>query len=73
MRSNRVMGIPYRCKHAVKIEAYANKDRNHGGNKDDFVGVKDDVTKSPEEEYEGDVNEPGDELHDRYHQIRAVF
>jgi len=59
------LGIPYWCKHAAEIEAYANKDRNHSGNKDDFVDVKDDVTKSPEEKYERDVDKPGDELRDR--------
>jgi len=59
------LGIPYWYEHAVKIEAYANKDRNHGENEDGFVDMKDGVTKSPEEKYEGDVDKPGDELRDR--------
>jgi hypothetical protein len=51
MGFNRVIS-PYWCKHAVKIEADANKDGNHSGNKGDLVDVKDDVTKSPGEKYE---------------------
>jgi hypothetical protein len=43
------LAFPYWYKHAVKIEAYANKDRDHSGNKDGLVDVKKDVTKSPEE------------------------
>jgi hypothetical protein len=65
------LGIPYWCKHAEKIEEYANKDRNHSGNKDGFVDVKDDVTKSPEEKDERDVDKPGDELCDRWQPFGA--
>jgi hypothetical protein len=54
------LGIPYGYKHAAKIEAYAGHDRNHGGNERGHVDLKDDVTKPPEEEYEGDMDKPRD-------------
>ena len=59
------------CKYAVKIGAYANKDRDHDGDKDGFVDVKNDVTKTPEEEYERDVDKPGHELRDRWQALGA--
>jgi hypothetical protein len=59
------LGIPYWCNHAVK--AYANKD-----NKDGFVDVKDDVSRSPEKKYEREIDKLGNELHDRW-QATGVF
>jgi hypothetical protein len=59
------LGIPYRCNRAVKIEANAGSDRNHGGNKNRCVDLPDDVPKPPEKKYEGDVDKPGDGL--RHH------
>jgi len=41
--------IPYGHNHAEKIEAYADHDRNHGGNKNGCVDLQDDVTKPTEE------------------------
>jgi hypothetical protein len=65
------LGIPRWCKHAVKIEAYANKDRNHSDKKDGFVDVEDDVTKPPEEKYEREVDKPGNDFHDRWQALGA--
>ena len=56
MGSNRAIVGSTSVQNAAKIEAHANKGRNHIGNKDDFVDVKDDVTKSPEEKYERDLD-----------------
>jgi len=65
------LGLPYWCNHAVKIEECANEDGNRSGNEDGFVDVKDDVTKSPEEKYERDMNKPGDELHYHWQAFKA--
>jgi hypothetical protein len=48
--------IPYRRNHAVKIEAYTDYERNSGGNKNDGVDLQDEVTKTPKEKYDGDMN-----------------
>ena len=57
--------------HAVEIEGYADEDRNRSGNKDGLVDLEDKVTKSPEEEYDRDVDKPGDEIGDRRQAFRA--
>jgi hypothetical protein len=65
------LGIPHWYNHAVQIKAYADEDRNHGGNKDGRVDLKDKVNESPEEEYERDVDKPGDELGDLWQALSA--
>src|SRR5258708_18632495 len=61
----------YRGSPAIKIEAYADKDRDHSGNKDSLVDLQDKVTESPEEKYERDVDKPGDKLRDRWQAFGA--
>ena len=56
------LGIPYRCDYAVKIEAYADSNRNHDDDKDNAVDLQDEVTKAQEEEYERYVDKPEDNL-----------
>ena len=54
--ATRRLGIPYRCNYAVKVEAYADNDVNQDDDKNGCVDLQDDVTKSPKEKYEREVD-----------------
>jgi hypothetical protein len=51
--------------------SHADEDRNHSGNEDGLVDLRDKVNESPEKEYERDVDKPGDGLSDGWQAFRA--